>query len=347
MQQQTARCRWLDVMKLLSIYLVYISHHDPTRYGFTANTCVPVLFFCSGCIAFRSLQQPFGRYVKRMLSTLIWPYFTFSGIGLLIRVYFSDYALGNIIQWVKGMLYASRVTSPVVALWFFPALFFLRIYYYGLNRLVRGNRHLLLAACTVISAAVKVIHESAVLPWGMDQGARYLFYFALGDYLFRAYQSKPFAARSLPHKLAAAAALFGGAGFYYLFFYYQSGYVASLFGRTLGLYGMYIEQVAAALGCTAALFLLSLLLQNIPLLCEMGKHSLTLCAGENIVKFLTPLALNAVGLTMPIEFGPAGAMQCVLMVFAAYFVVAVPVSRWLPFLLRFDEEKAKELLTVS
>ena len=342
MQQQTARCKWLDVMKLLSVFLVYMSHHDVTRYGYTANTCVPVLFFCSGCIAYHSLQQPFGRYVQRLFSTLIWPYLTFSGIGLLVRMYFSEYALGNIIQWVKGVLYASRGTSPVVALWFFPALFFLRIYYYGLNRLLRGNRKALLVVCIQISVVIKVVHEDATLPWGMDQAGRYLIYFAMGDYLFQAYQQKPFAQRSLLHKLVAMGALFGGAFFYYLFFFYQSGYIASLFHRTMSIYEMYVEQFASVLGCTAALFLLSLLLQHIPLLCEMGQNSLTLCAGENIVKFLMPLVVGTIGLDMPFVTGPQGAMQCILFLFAAHYLVSVPVMRWMPFLVRLDLKQVRE-----
>jgi fucose 4-O-acetylase-like acetyltransferase len=335
MQEQTGirRCGWLDIMKLLSLFLVYTAHFDGMgRYGLAIFPIVPCLFFASGCTAARHIDAPFLRYAAHKAATIVWPYFTFGFLSLFVRVIIEEWPLGYILDWMRKFLYACRTTSPVTTLWFLPCLFFMSLYYYGLRRLLK-NRWALLGVCFAISAAVKFIHETPVLPWGIDIAARYLVYYALGDFIFAAFSEKPLAQRGLGFKTFAALGTAGAAFLYYLYFYYQSGYFASLLGVEMSTAANYAEQFGAALCLIWCVGAAGWVLQGIPGLCRAGQATLVFCGVEQIVKTLTPLAFQAFGLTLYEEGGAPMILQAAGLLVIAYFLMAEPIRKYLPWML--------------
>ncbi len=344
MQEQSfaRRCGWLDVMKLLCLFCVYAMHCDGMgRYGLAMFPAIPCLFFCSGCTAARHADISFRRYAAHKAATLLWPYFTFGFLSLLVCVIAEEWPLGYILDWLRRFFYACRANSPVTALWFLPCLFIMSLYYYGLRRLIQ-NRWALLAVCFALSAAVKILHETPVLPWGVDLAARYLIYYALGDLVFQSLEKKPLAQRSRGVWAVCSVGTLAAVSFYYLYFYYQSGYFASLLGVGMPLLAIYAEQFFAALGLIVCLGAAGAALQKVPGLCRAGQATLVYCGVEQIVKTLTPLAFQAFGLTMYEAGGAPMLLQTAGLLLIAYYVLAEPIRKYLPWMLRWPFAAAKE-----
>jgi fucose 4-O-acetylase-like acetyltransferase len=341
MQEQTVarRCGWLDIMKLLCLFFVYAMHCDGMgRYGLAMFPAVPCLFFCSGCTAARHAEAPFRGYAAHKAATLLWPYFTFGFFSLLVRVIIEEWPLGYILDWLRRFFYACRTTSPVTTLWFLPCLFFMSLYYYGLRRIVK-NRWALLAVCFALSTAVKVIHETPILPWGIDLAARYLVYYALGDLVFQSLAQKPLAQRSHGFRAAAGIGTLAAVGLYYMYFYYQSGYFASLLGVEMTTPAIYAEQFLAALCLIVCFGAAGAALQNVPGLCRAGQATLVFCGVEQIVKTLTPLAFQAFGLTLYEAGGAPMLLQMAGLLLIAYELLAVPIEKYMPWMLRWPFSK--------
>ena len=117
------RCGWLDVMKLLCIYGVYVLHYPSAgRIGMLFGSFViGALFFASGCAVSMQREVPLRQYVWTRFQRLMVPYFVF-GLGTLaVRVLLVEMSLGEIIGWVRGLLIARRNSVPMAALWFLPS----------------------------------------------------------------------------------------------------------------------------------------------------------------------------------------------------------------------------------
>lgn len=346
--QKRARWGWLDVMKLLAIWLIYMTHYDGMgRFGLLGQySALGILFFASGFTAFTRREQPLGAFVKEKAARLLAPYFLFGVLTLVVRVFLFELSLGDMIDWMKRLVWGARNVCPVAAMWFLPCLFWMAFYYKVLQRLLK-NRWVLLGASLLISAAVKFIHEGPVLPWGADMAGRFLIYYALGDFASGLWREKGAALRRCVPAKAAGAAL-AAASFYVLYinFYYGLGYFPSLFGVQEASFAVlsaitFLYQCSAVV-CAACL---GLALQKIPLLCRMGRMTLVFCCTEQIVKVVLPLAFAAVGLALPDSGsqvgGAAMALQAAGMLLAAYYGLAIPLAKYFPWMLgRF--EKARE-----
>lgn len=340
MAQDKTRYGWLDVMKLMGIYFVWAAHGvGMGRYGLLFLSIVlGVLFFASGFSAGVRAQMPLPAFLWEKFRRMMVPYFAFSILTLAVRVLLTEMTLGEIIGWVRRMLWASRSTVPVAALWFLPCLFWMSVYYQLLLRFVK-HPAVRLALCFAVSAAVKLIHEGPVLPWGIDQAGRFLIYYALGD------MAALWMQRVRQHgisRMGKAALAFATAVNFYLFytnFYYGSGYFPSLLGIETVSYPVQslltFLYECNGIWCVAAL---SMVLQAIPGLCRAGRATLVFCCVESLAKTLFPLALEGVGLSFAEAGGPVALVQTALLMTAAYYVIVLPVTRYFPWMLgRFEK----------
>lgn len=349
--QGTQRYNWLDVMKLIGIWLMYVTHYDGMgRYGMVGQyTLLGILFFASGFTAFRAEEKTWRNFAKEKFLRLMVPYFVFGVLVLAVRVFLFELTIGEMIQWMKGLLYGARNVCPVAAMWFLPCLFFMELYHETIRRLLKKPALVWICAA-VASAAVKLIHEGAVLPWGMDMAARFWIYYAIGD-------AASLLARSgwlydnqhkLGWRLTAAVGVALSWYVLYINFYYGLTYFPSLFGVNEPSYFV-LSGITFLYECSgiACAFSAALLLQKSKLLCAMGRSTLVLCTTEQLVKILVPPALAAIGLTIPDSGTQVGgnvmAMQAFWMMLASYFVFALPIERYFPWMLgRFKPFSRKE-----
>ncbi len=333
-----ARYNWLDVMKLFAMFFVYTVHYSYMgRYGnYFFLLLVPCFFFCAGFTAHRHHGDDVLPFISHKLKRIVWPYITFCAISLFVRVLFFQMSLSEIIGWLRLAAHGGRNTVPVAALWFLPCMFFLCIYYHLLQKLVK-NKLLLLAVCFAISACVKFIREEPVWPWGIDMAARFIIYYAIGDFAYHLLSKYPVLnwnkiAKALMLCITALCVFIS-----YFGFYYGLGYIPSLMGIAQPpFYMLAAEQFLYIITGTWCVAALSMLLQNVPALCKAGQCTLIFCGMEQVVKTMLPPFFSAFGLTVSDAGGDVMLMQAVGTLAICYFVFAVPIKKYMPWVINFD-----------
>ena len=207
------RYNWLDIMKLIAIWLMYTTHYDGMgRFGILGlYSVLGILFFSSGFTAFTRKDSPLLQFIKGKFISIMVPYFAFCFLTLAIRAFMLEMSMGEMIAWTRGILSGVRNQVPLAAMWFLPCLFCMEIYYHVLTRLLK-NRWLVLAVCAAISFWVKMVHEGPEYLWGVEVAGRYLIYYALGDvfsHFWRSRQGRPFGLAAKPPSATAPTASTG------------------------------------------------------------------------------------------------------------------------------------------
>ena len=342
--QQKERFGWLDIMKLIGVYFVYLAHTDGMgRFGILAqNTALGILFFASGFSAGRRKDKPLGVFVVEKAKRILIPYFAFSFLALALKAFVLELPQGEIIDIVRRIFRAMRNDVAFPALWFLPCLFLMSIYYQVLMKWIR-KKPLLLAASLLISCLVKFTNEGPYLPWGIELAGRFLIYYSLGDCASVCYQKWRQTSTRLWLKILLGGLTLVNFYVFYTDFYFGRGYFPSLFG---------IEEMSFNLSAVMTFLLeingiwcamaVALVLQAVPGLCRAGRHTLAFCGAESIVKLLVPLAFEALGFSLTETGGAAMLLQEVFMMLAAYYLIALPASRYFPWMLGTFETKRKD-----
>lgn len=338
------RYEWLDVMKLLGVFFVYVVHYEETgRFGlFFLNILLGVLFFASGFSASAHEHLAPIAFIKTKLKRLMLPYLSFSLITLCVRVLVFELSLGEIIDWVRRLTLGVRNQVPIAAIWFLPCLFCMMIYYYGLKKIVK-NRFALLAVCFLLSAAMKMIHEGPALPWGAEIAVRFLIYYALGDFVHGVITAKKVRIGTVSKKLILFVFLGANLFVLYTHFYFGQMYFPSLLGITELSYPVksllqFLYECNGII-CVGAL---SMLLQAVPGLCKAGRYTLEFCCAEQLAKILVPLVFEVCGLTMFETGGVYVLIHAAIMMLAAYYGIILPMNRYFPWMLGKMQKRKEE-----
>ena len=116
------RYNWLDIMKLIAIWLMYITHYDGMgRFGILGlYSVLGILFFSSGFTAFTRKDHPLPEFIKGKFISIMVPYFAFCFLTLAIRAFMLEMSVGEIIAWTRGILSGVRNQVPLAAMWFMP-----------------------------------------------------------------------------------------------------------------------------------------------------------------------------------------------------------------------------------
>ena len=111
--QQKERFGWLDIMKLIGVYFVYLAHTDGMgRFGILAqNTALGILFFASGFSAGRRKDKPLGAFVVEKAKRILIPYFAFSFLALALKAFVLELPQGEIIDIVRRICGSCRACS--------------------------------------------------------------------------------------------------------------------------------------------------------------------------------------------------------------------------------------------
>ncbi len=339
MKLDTKRYDWIDCLKLLAVYSVYLCHAPGLgRIGILAISFqLPCFFFASGFFAKNGQKYGVREFITNKFLRIMVPYFAFSLLSLAMRVVFFEYSLGQIIEFAGDMLYASRTRVAVTALWFFPCLFFMAIFYYFLRKLIK-NPILLTVICFGLSAAVKLIREEPVAPWGIDMAVRFLIYYCIGDMVRRVIEDGRllsfFRHRGyLAIPLVTAVTLLS-CYLIYINYYYSLGYFYSLAGVTPSYVMTSIEQFLYNIVYLSFGIIASLVLCRFTLICKMGAVSAAIMGVEQIIKNIIPLLFTSIGISFPdLQTPPEAMVLSAVYVLAAYLIFAAPINRNLPELL--------------
>lgn len=178
--EMTKRLGWLDTVKAIGIFLVYIGHCDiPSVYPYIYMFHMPLFFIVSGLCwnVERNKDIAFGDFVKKKFNSYIIPYFKVCLICLLllgIPEAFLQYGASNdftnrIGKYLFGIVLSRGNTewmphcSPV---WFLTCLFCAEVLMWLIMKTERERVQYLI----VIMAAVLgyVTSLTGKLPWNLD-----------------------------------------------------------------------------------------------------------------------------------------------------------------------------------
>lgn len=197
---------WIDRLKFLGILAIYIGHYEDRAgwlYHFVFTWHVPLFFFISGFFANCSDRYTTGEYIKKKVKTLVIPYFFLGLLNIAFGMLLYNFTPGNFLFMFKSFCGIRNRMDYFGAMWFFPCLFFVEVFYEVLYRIFKSRRILLFIGL-ILYAVHYIFQIRAYLLLSLDWVLLYFVYFALGSLLF------PYIQKFNVSKLCGAAkALFG------------------------------------------------------------------------------------------------------------------------------------------
>lgn len=313
------RVRWLDVMKCLGIFAIYLGHLGPSvgySYDFVFSHHVALFFFASGCAeaagtGARGLKTSL---LKRVRGILL-PYFAFGAVSIF--VYELNTNAGPRLVWeeVLHLLEGSvRNTFCAGGLWFLPCLFVVQALFLFLRRLCPG--WLLLAVSLGMFCFAQGVLDpppstAPRYPYNIDSACYFFCYYVLGYLLF------PWLCRLLPRlrRFRLPAALSTALCLLYAaLLFFQDRALLSVFSLPAV---SVLAFLAQPLPLIWLYILASWCLRDKKLLNQVGRDTLYLCGSEYLVSTGVAAAAGILGLGVRITIPLAAYLYSALLVFLA------------------------------
>ena len=185
------RISWIDNCKALAISLVALGH---VQSIYLVNEIIfafamPAFFFLSGYTFERSANAPFATLFRKKFRSLVIPYIGFSAIlfafWFLVRRNFglSYQTDASVTDVLWQILCGTNSTFFVTPLWFLTCLFMTEILFWGLLRLRKTLRILLIVLMFVPGLIYWTYMDILQLPhlfWNIDQACFFLSFLAIG-----------------------------------------------------------------------------------------------------------------------------------------------------------------------
>ena len=301
-EKKQNRCNWADAMKLLGMCCVFILHSKRCgEYDALCRHVFASLFFIpAGVFAEKSLTLPFREFLKNNFRRLVVPYFI---LGIIAAVCERICDPCSFRKLLLGVLYGGRdLLSGGAALWFLPALFCVRLYFYickktaqKLSCNARWQTFYLIIFCSIICASFRVIQVYLMkfellgpgrwicLPWSADWAGVYLSLYLIG-YLFADwFKNISWSKCNFFWKIIwifcislVIIALVKPE----IFSYFVRIVVRYIFrGNYLG-FNFFVEEVFCAMPFTLGIFAIAKLLNHIDITGKFGRDTLYYCGME-------------------------------------------------------------------
>ena len=171
-----------DILKGIGILLVIICHAG--LGGFSKEVIysfhMPLFFFVSG---YFFLDAPFVVFLVKNIKQLLIPYFLFVLSFIFVyQVRSSDYlsTLSNTLASLNPLNESDRYLYD--SIWFLICLFNVRILYWIINKVCRGNLYLKLSVCACFYIGGYILFKTGTnLPFFIDSAFTTLIFFSLGE----------------------------------------------------------------------------------------------------------------------------------------------------------------------
>ena len=322
------RYNWLDVFKSLSIFFVIYYHLDSNSFTVYINAfLVQLFFYAAGVTARLNSDLSVARYALKRFRQIMIPYFSFGIISMIVR-YFDEHR--SIAEMAKQLLKGKRNDIFVVTLWFLPCLFVMGVFYHCLIKAVPSTVCRVVLS-VMISFVFRLFSEGNMLLWGVDNAIRFLVYYALGDGFSDFLNSINI--RQINSPKTQFMVVLGLSSGLLTALHYRRGFtwLIDLFGISHSYLALFLSLFMCS--CIALVFytFVSMLLQNITPLQQIGKASLGVCCLQLISDKLLTAIMQAVNVDVVYSnrFG-------ILIVTVALIVLSVLLhnilKKYLPFL---------------
>ena len=326
------RLLWPDVLRALALYCVVLAHLGSFSQKislFCFGFVMQLFFFISGIFASHYSKMGLDKLVKRLAVHLLIPHVIISAVNIAYAAY------KGISGWRESIMQcvlAIRNKILYSTLWFLPCLFVMIVVYWWISRLIRPSV-LRLILCMAVSLAFRIFKEPSQWIWSADTAMMYLFYYALGDFMF------PFLKDVSSDGNNWKKVIFGAASVLCLIptivsYYVYNSAEPSLMGHAMNTLDMMIFMFFCSAATIMSLTGLSMLLQRSSLLRSIGQSTLYLFGTQGISADLFTWVLWQLGITWIPRFGWQTLFIGAGRLIFSYFLIAVPINAFIKLLKR-------------
>lgn len=284
------RIAGLDTLRGLGVLIVVLVHagfSEPALRS-TLLFVMPLFYLAAGCVYNDTLSLPV--LIKNKFRRLIIPYLFYLAAGFIIYFIGNCMLLGQPFNFqLFDILSTDRMFIPYIAsLWFFESIFWCYLLFGVLKKITRNYLQLGIGSL-VIGIGGCVLSKTAVLPMSLDTSMTWLPLFYIGNML----PKYPFGQKVLKgkHWFPAAIAV-AGCCFIYKHFGFNTGYCFNLFVGNIPVI------LLLTLGATIGITIVCCNLGKVPFLSYIGRNSLPIFAGHQIVVVAVHQSLIHLGIEL-------------------------------------------------
>lgn len=315
------RIDWIDVLKFMGIYAVFMIHlgKDVGRMYDFAFVCFPLFFFVSGFLA--KPGKTLSEVIRKRFRQLVLPYIFFAVLSMIFIIFSTEKDFMTYLGYLKQFVLGIRNQLYAPALWFLPCLFCVSIIFEILKRILKKDGLVFLAAVGIYLCSVTLFpNNPSVTPswiFNLDSACYYLIVYVSG-YVFRKLSEKDKAGNF------RYGVMLRGIGAIVLTIYALLLYMQK---DILGLWLSAIPGIALLLPVVKIILLigfliiLAKLLAVFPTLAHLGSNTLWLCGNEFIVKQILKSAVSLLGWKIEITDVVSGTIYAVIAMCVVVYVL--------------------------
>lgn len=168
---------WVDNAKFIGIALMVLGHNELNNqsfFDFIYSFHMPLFFILSGYFA--STKSDFLTFLKRNTKGLLLPYFVFWLINLpftYLSLYKNQdlYPCDGIVDFILHPVFGMLLTGTtgfsyfIGPLWFFTALFLVRLLFYAVNKICGSIYFILISVIVVIVVYLLLLRIDVFMPF--------------------------------------------------------------------------------------------------------------------------------------------------------------------------------------
>ncbi|TGL65976.1 acyltransferase family protein [Leptospira kmetyi] len=336
MIQMSNRIHWVDTLKFLGIFAIYIGHFGVAAgkaYSFVFLYHVPLFFFVSGFFANSTSKTLFGYYRYKFFQLIV-PYVFFSILALVYYSVLNDWEFPQVVGVGKTFLFGIRNQVHAASLWFIPCLFIISLLHYTLLKIFKNTFLLFVLAASLCAISQLFLSFNPLnqpsWAFNVDSAMYYYVYYVLGSILFPllnkeiSVQDKlywiPFVIVSILSIFVSIVCYVIGVDWIYkkvsfIFDLYPLGFTFSIW---IGMMIIYSN------------VLLAKMLSKVSFLGSLGKETLIFCGIENVFKSLFTQCFLLLGLGINLTNPMATILFSFLCLVVSYFTLIRFLNRYFP-----------------
>lgn len=325
MTKKDNRILWVDCLKLLCLFWIYLGHMGDNSGAFSPFVWtfhVNALFFASGMMAHRGNKRSVTELIKVRFASMMVPYYVFLILNYAFYFIVIKPEPGTALYQAGLGVIGAKFYEWGGQLWFIPALFLCVIFYRVLfafqGKIKLPLRLILCFVISEVSSRFCTGPEWNYVPYSVSFCLKYIFWYALGDYVFEYFISSP------KKIVKCGTNIIEGVGLLFSLLKYLNIDMYAL-RQALGKAYEYLEVFLLIMGC----IVIAKALSYIPYITKLAKHTLYLCGNEVLVKNAFEYLLTGISLHY-VPNGEFGALVYCLILFALVYKFLIPAeSSWI------------------
>ncbi|MCM3268553.1 acyltransferase family protein [Paenibacillus elgii] len=303
--EQRSRLDWVDACKALAIFAIYCGHfHTPDgRLEIFAYLYhLQLFFFLSGLFYFKLREKSFKELLLDRIIKVLIPFMFFGLFNIIFFSLIKNFTAQEMWEQVIMLLEGVRSTKFVASqIWFLTSIFCVQIIYYLLDRLIKIKSILLVISLVLLYVSNVMKPFSENLFFNVNTVLDYMFFFALGDILYKWIRNFDYSLFKEKFKITIFTSSLFTIFISYLCFYYGVNFY-QIFGLEVmtNKFLSYTFQLVIVLIIFIANIAAAHALCKSKLVVEIGKSTLILMGVEMIIKQFTLHLVDVFGMKVNI-----------------------------------------------